>query len=177
MKFDQDLCLNLWYELNPRVRCAFGNVLRPLPKIILWTLLISPTPCAQAQNKRSSVVEVSLETFCKQTVSVLHILESVFSLKSSTSRTWQSSGRWRSPPPPQPLPHPRYPPRRRGAPFYNEAGKAENCEKERKFASFFGWRRSLTHNSLVLATFCQTFKSGATFLGPKLCIMYIICLH
>ena len=33
--FDQDLCLNLWYdlkkllwqdELNPRVRCAFGNV-------------------------------------------------------------------------------------------------------------------------------------------------------
>ena len=35
MKFDQDLCLNLWYdlkklllqdELNPRVRCAFGNV-------------------------------------------------------------------------------------------------------------------------------------------------------
>ena len=27
MKFDQDLCLNLWYELNPRVRCAFGNVL------------------------------------------------------------------------------------------------------------------------------------------------------
>ena len=36
MKCDQDLCLNLWYdskkllwqdELNPRVRCAFGNVL------------------------------------------------------------------------------------------------------------------------------------------------------
>ena len=26
MKFDQDLCLNSWYELNPRVRCAFGNV-------------------------------------------------------------------------------------------------------------------------------------------------------
>ena len=34
-EFDQDLCLNLWYdlkkllwqdELNPRVRCAFGNV-------------------------------------------------------------------------------------------------------------------------------------------------------
>ena len=34
-KFDQDLCLNFWYdfkklywqdELNPRVRCAFGNV-------------------------------------------------------------------------------------------------------------------------------------------------------
>ena len=23
----QDLCLNLRYELNPRVRCAFGNVL------------------------------------------------------------------------------------------------------------------------------------------------------
>ena len=35
MKCDQDLCLNLWYDLkkllwqdefNPRVRCAFGNV-------------------------------------------------------------------------------------------------------------------------------------------------------
>ena len=26
MKFDQYLCLTLWYELNPRVRCAFGNV-------------------------------------------------------------------------------------------------------------------------------------------------------
>ena len=34
-EFDQDLCLNLWHglkkllwqdELNPRVRCAFGNV-------------------------------------------------------------------------------------------------------------------------------------------------------
>ena len=24
--FDQDLCNNLWYELNHRVRCAFGNV-------------------------------------------------------------------------------------------------------------------------------------------------------
>ena len=24
MKFD--LCLKLWYELNPQVRCAFGNV-------------------------------------------------------------------------------------------------------------------------------------------------------
>ena len=23
---DKDLCKNLWYELNPRVRCAFGNV-------------------------------------------------------------------------------------------------------------------------------------------------------
>ena len=28
MKFDEDLCLNLWYELNPRVRCAFGNVFK-----------------------------------------------------------------------------------------------------------------------------------------------------
>jgi len=37
MKCDQDLCLNFWYdfkkllwldELNPRVRCAFGNVSR-----------------------------------------------------------------------------------------------------------------------------------------------------
>ena len=26
LKFDQDLCQKLWYELNPQVRCAFGNV-------------------------------------------------------------------------------------------------------------------------------------------------------
>ena len=26
MEFDQDLCENLGYELNPRVCCAFGNV-------------------------------------------------------------------------------------------------------------------------------------------------------
>ena len=26
LKFDQDLYKNLWYELNPRVRCAFDNV-------------------------------------------------------------------------------------------------------------------------------------------------------
>ena len=26
MESDQDLCLNLWYELNPRACCAFGNV-------------------------------------------------------------------------------------------------------------------------------------------------------
>ena len=26
LKFDPYLCNNLWYVLNPRVRCAFGNV-------------------------------------------------------------------------------------------------------------------------------------------------------
>ena len=45
-KFDQDLCLNLWYyplgylgikdELNPRVRCAFGNVLK-----LIWYLRLN----------------------------------------------------------------------------------------------------------------------------------------
>ena len=44
MKCDQDLCLNFWYdlkkllwqdELNPRVRCAFGNVL----ELILWVAI------------------------------------------------------------------------------------------------------------------------------------------
>ena len=40
MYFDQDLRLNLWYEfgnyeLNPRVRCAFGNV------YIIWEIQIS----------------------------------------------------------------------------------------------------------------------------------------
>ena len=40
MKLDRDLCFNLWYDLkkllwqaklNPRVRCAFGNVLDDYP--------------------------------------------------------------------------------------------------------------------------------------------------
>ena len=31
LKFDQDLCKNLWSELIPRVRCAFGNVLISMP--------------------------------------------------------------------------------------------------------------------------------------------------
>ena len=26
MNFDQDLCENSWYERNPGVRCAFGNI-------------------------------------------------------------------------------------------------------------------------------------------------------
>ena len=30
LKFYQNLCQKLWYELNPRVRCAFGNV---------WTII------------------------------------------------------------------------------------------------------------------------------------------
>ena len=58
--------------------CFILNFLRPVPKIILSTLLISPTPCAQVQNKRSSFVAVSLETFCKQTVSILHIYLNLF---------------------------------------------------------------------------------------------------
>ena len=31
MKFDQDVCLNFWNELNPRVHCSFGNVFLILP--------------------------------------------------------------------------------------------------------------------------------------------------
>ena len=50
-----------------------SQFLRPLPIIILSTLLISPTPCAQVQNKQSSFDAVSLETFCKQTISILQI--------------------------------------------------------------------------------------------------------
>ena len=59
MKCDQDLCLNFWYdfkkilwkdELNPRVRCAFGNVLikgKAELKIILWLLLPANNPSAK----------------------------------------------------------------------------------------------------------------------------------
>ena len=46
MKFDQDLCLNLWYELNSRVRCAFGmfSILWYLHIHVLFTILtIFPT--------------------------------------------------------------------------------------------------------------------------------------
>ena len=50
-EFDQDLCLSLCHglkkslwqdELNPRVRCAFGNVLPVIPLLLLiarrWTV-------------------------------------------------------------------------------------------------------------------------------------------
>ena len=40
MKFDQDLCLNLWYELNPRVRCAFGNVFINVQSQRIWSSLV-----------------------------------------------------------------------------------------------------------------------------------------
>ena len=40
MKFDQDLFLNLWYDLNPRVCCAFGNVfLMALSSLVLRAML------------------------------------------------------------------------------------------------------------------------------------------
>ena len=46
MKLDQDLCLNLLYELDPRVRCAFGNVYSHLATHccsgILLSFYISP---------------------------------------------------------------------------------------------------------------------------------------
>ena len=45
MKFDQDLCLNLWYELNPLVRCAFGNV-------CMFYLRVINRKCAK-EKKRS----------------------------------------------------------------------------------------------------------------------------
>ena len=45
LKLIQDLCLNLWYELNPRVRCAFGNVYNTKPLKVIgqadWGLIIS----------------------------------------------------------------------------------------------------------------------------------------
>ena len=54
MKSDQDLCLNLRYdlknllwqdELNPRVRCAFGNVFSPTYLVIATApgAKVSPT--------------------------------------------------------------------------------------------------------------------------------------
>ena len=49
MKFDRDLCSKLWYELNPGVRCAFGNVsLLGGASSILKTFRAGPvkkTPC------------------------------------------------------------------------------------------------------------------------------------
>ena len=36
LKFDKDLCKSLWYELNPRVRCAFGNVYICSPCIVYY---------------------------------------------------------------------------------------------------------------------------------------------
>ena len=46
MKFDQDLRQNLWYELNPRVRCAFGNVSFYLFSAFCFLFYSFPTPCS-----------------------------------------------------------------------------------------------------------------------------------
>ena len=57
-EFDQDLCLNLWYELkklhwqdelNPRVRCAFGNVFVNFTPYVF--LALSSIQDAQQTNK------------------------------------------------------------------------------------------------------------------------------
>ena len=53
-EIDQDLCLNLRYELNPRVRCAFGNV------CLIGLLLIWPAPVADLR-----ILGLSLEQRCQ----------------------------------------------------------------------------------------------------------------
>ena len=101
------------------------------------------------------------------------------------STTWQSSGRWWSPPPPRPLPHPRSLPRRRGAPFYNDVEKAENCEKRRENSLFFigeYWKKAFNTSLIALhwsflCHFLSDFLSSTIFLGPKLCTIYFNCLH
>ena len=56
MKCDQDLCLKLWYdlkkllwqdELNPRVRCAFGNVyyITQFDLIVILEIWWQEIPC------------------------------------------------------------------------------------------------------------------------------------
>ena len=61
MKFEQDLCLNLWYdlkklfwwdELKPRVRCAFGNVFSIQPPGLIYSC--SGTWCTHALCKISA---------------------------------------------------------------------------------------------------------------------------
>ena len=64
MKCDQDLCLNLWYdlnkllwqdELNPRVRCAFGNVLKiQLERKFLHQVIWEP-PRPPTQGKQNQL--------------------------------------------------------------------------------------------------------------------------
>ena len=59
-EIDQDLCLNLWYELNLRVRCAFGNAFPPLLQdkedIKLWTLCLG-TKDVHQQNLFTNKVQ------------------------------------------------------------------------------------------------------------------------
>ena len=60
MNFDQYLCLNLWYELNPRVRCAFGNV----SKVCLLYCEGGPAPPRKRQFKVTAKVLTSALQNC-----------------------------------------------------------------------------------------------------------------
>ena len=71
--FDQDLCNNLWYELNPRVRCAFGNV------------CICVFICAKVRNKIPAG-------------QLFRLIEYLLWTRSSwgpCSRTWPLEGDWK----------------------------------------------------------------------------------
>ena len=48
--FDQDLWNNLWYELNPRVRCAFGNVFFKSPPQLLMLIVTKFRICKLKSN-------------------------------------------------------------------------------------------------------------------------------
>ena len=51
-RFYRDLCKNLWYELNPRVRCAFGIVwqLKTLPRLFTSASELVQMICVRCQH-------------------------------------------------------------------------------------------------------------------------------
>ena len=88
MTFDQDLlCWNLWYELNPRVRCAFGNVLK-----VIWSIIheyLNYTTMQYLTSYRKTC------NCCKQSWS--WNVGSLFSSQKGSlkiSSLWRSEGIW-----------------------------------------------------------------------------------
>ena len=61
MKFDQDLCLKLWYEFNSRVRCAFGNVFMNCLVGLYTTDIFSETACFPPHILHTRYINLYLE--------------------------------------------------------------------------------------------------------------------
>ena len=68
LKFDQDLYKNFWYELNPRVRCAFGNVYNALQSenacgypfyLVLWWVLTTTLSVESEFTSQKIVLQIS----------------------------------------------------------------------------------------------------------------------
>ena len=93
MKYDQDLCLSLWDELNPRVRCAFGNVCVITSQNWYWVTALAETLLRTRGQHRDSAGEHQKRFETWSLFDCQYFLEAIASLPRSepTKKTnWQA---------------------------------------------------------------------------------------